>query len=325
VAAKFETLWSLPPHVADPRNAVMQSFKSLQWGVTEQSNSSIAAAVGKSMESFGEKITVTLSTDRSVHVRSECRGFQFVDWGKNKANVYAFLAALEKVCLAPGSPTAATPDVAAITPAAEPAATDGAPSMNERHAAAEARRQRIMALLLISAAALVVANQGWRWMKKSSDASTGVSATTQGGNSESGRIPAETMTRIFDPSVDQTQREGLVRTVVAGKYHTLEVAGFFNYDLRVDGTYSQEGCLPFGEVSERRWQSYGNGEWTVREGRYGDSGKIYYGIHLSEEPEYIDAFIFDRDQGLVRWQGEAEGAADIARGNSSKCAFPNEN
>ena len=111
---------------------------------------------------------------------------------------------------------------------------------------------------------------------------------------------------------------------MAGKYNTREVGGLFNYDLRLDGTYNHEGCLAYGEISERQWISYGKGTWTVTEKRFSDSGKIYYAIHLSEEADYIDAFLFDRDQGLVRWQGAAEGAAHMERGNSSKCAYPEE-
>ena len=169
MATKFETLWAMPAHVADPRVAVTQAFAALQWVVKEQNANVIVAAVSASAGSFGEKCSVSVSADRTVQVRSECRGsFQVVDWGKNKTNVYAFLAALEKVCAA-GADVASPAQVPQVPQAFSSGGSSAppltSPVMAQQHAAAEAKQNRTVMLAFIGVAVLAAANQGWRWLE----------------------------------------------------------------------------------------------------------------------------------------------------------------
>jgi hypothetical protein len=62
----------------------------------------IEARTKMGMRSWGEIITITVGTDGTVGIKSQCRGVQMVDYGKNKANVNAFSAALG--ALLPGLP-----------------------------------------------------------------------------------------------------------------------------------------------------------------------------------------------------------------------------
>jgi hypothetical protein len=54
----------------------------------------IKAVAKMSMRSWGETITITISADGRTDVKSSCRSIQLIDYGKNKANVNAVLAAL---------------------------------------------------------------------------------------------------------------------------------------------------------------------------------------------------------------------------------------
>jgi hypothetical protein len=57
-----------------------------------------------SLRSWGENITVTVGTDGTTEIVSECRfPTQFVDWGKNRANVTRLLSML-RLTLAPPPP-----------------------------------------------------------------------------------------------------------------------------------------------------------------------------------------------------------------------------
>jgi hypothetical protein len=54
----------------------------------------IKATTGMGLRSWGEKITISVSADGRANITSSCRGIQFIGYGKNKANVNAFLSAL---------------------------------------------------------------------------------------------------------------------------------------------------------------------------------------------------------------------------------------
>lgn len=54
----------------------------------------IKATTGMGLRSWGEKITISVSADGRADITSSCRGIQLIDYGKNKANVNAFLSAL---------------------------------------------------------------------------------------------------------------------------------------------------------------------------------------------------------------------------------------
>ena len=54
----------------------------------------IDARAGIGLRSWGENITIAVSPDGRVNIKSSCRGFQMVDYGKNKANVEKIFSAL---------------------------------------------------------------------------------------------------------------------------------------------------------------------------------------------------------------------------------------
>ncbi len=62
----------------------------------------IDARAGVGLRSWGENITIAVSPDGSLSIKSSCRGFQLVDYGKNRANVEKITSAL--AALLPPSP-----------------------------------------------------------------------------------------------------------------------------------------------------------------------------------------------------------------------------
>lgn len=62
----------------------------LGWNVGFVSTNGLVAYTKFSMSSFGEEVKIRIS-DTGVTVKSECTGNQLSDWGKNKANVRAFV------------------------------------------------------------------------------------------------------------------------------------------------------------------------------------------------------------------------------------------
>jgi hypothetical protein len=55
----------------------------------------IKATTRMGLRSWGENITISVSADGRADIKSSCRGIQLIDYGKNKANVNAFFAALQ--------------------------------------------------------------------------------------------------------------------------------------------------------------------------------------------------------------------------------------
>ncbi len=62
----------------------------------------IEARTRMGLRSWGENITITVSTEGTADIKSSCRGIQVVDYGKNKANVNELFSALR--LLLPGQP-----------------------------------------------------------------------------------------------------------------------------------------------------------------------------------------------------------------------------
>jgi hypothetical protein len=54
----------------------------------------IKARTRVGLRSWGENITIIVSADSTVDIKSSCRGIQVVDYGKNKANINALFSAL---------------------------------------------------------------------------------------------------------------------------------------------------------------------------------------------------------------------------------------
>jgi hypothetical protein len=64
----------------------------------------ISAKTKIGIRSWGEIITIAISSDGRTDIKSSCRGIQMVDYGKNKANVSALLSALGQLLPAPPQP-----------------------------------------------------------------------------------------------------------------------------------------------------------------------------------------------------------------------------
>ncbi len=77
--------------------ASMQAASQCGFNITESDPEAgqIKATTGMGLRSWGEHITISVSIDGRANIKSSCRGIQLVDYGKNKANINAFFAALE--------------------------------------------------------------------------------------------------------------------------------------------------------------------------------------------------------------------------------------
>lgn len=106
----------------------------------------------------------------------------------------------------------------------------------------------------------------------------------------------------FDLSVPQAERERLARNFVIenGKVNGMTPFGPINYTFNADGTFYSAWCIPYGEVSERKFTKNGEGKWEVHEARYRDTGKIFYAVHLEDDRTGL---LVDRDNGLVMYNG----------------------
>jgi hypothetical protein len=111
-----------------------------------------------------------------------------------------------------------------------------------------------------------------------------------------------TMKDLFDVGIPQARREDLARLFVAGSYHFVDrslrdMPSVSNYTFSADGTLRSSSCVAFGEVAERKFEERSD-RWTIKEGRYGNTGMIYYGITF-ESVGFRPSLILDRDDGLL--------------------------
>ncbi len=72
-----------------------EAAKSLNWKPYFVTASGFMASTAFSWKSYGESVTVTIDNG-FAYIKSECNGSQFMDWGKNKKNIDAFLAAYDQ-------------------------------------------------------------------------------------------------------------------------------------------------------------------------------------------------------------------------------------
>lgn len=170
IKAKYETIGVVPDSVTDPLGAVTRAFNALRWSIKNRHADTIVAEVAGSGSSFGEEVTVVLQPDRSLLVKSKCSGMQVVDWGKNKVNVYTFLAELERVCGAVGVAEHAdpqAPEPSAVSPTSFHSAVGTSANQRDQVVAEVGRKQMLvtwMAFLLVFA---LLAFKGWEWLQKS--------------------------------------------------------------------------------------------------------------------------------------------------------------
>lgn len=105
---------------------------------------------------------------------------------------------------------------------------------------------------------------------------------------------------LFDTSIPQPKREEMARDFIAGQYHfadrsLADMASLTNYTFAADGTYTSSHCTAYGEISERKFEP-SSGRWSIKEGRYANTGMIYYGLWLDDIPR--PSLLLDREDGL---------------------------
>jgi hypothetical protein len=74
------------------RTAIIGAFQALGWKYTVLGPERCEASVPVNILSWGEVLTVELTSANTVTITSRCRGIQVVDWGKNRQNVNQFLS-----------------------------------------------------------------------------------------------------------------------------------------------------------------------------------------------------------------------------------------
>jgi hypothetical protein len=77
---------------------VFETLDRLNWSPRRSGKNTISASVSMSIGSWGEEIEVRLLPDGYVSVTSRCVfPLQWIDWGKNEANVTLLLLKLERI------------------------------------------------------------------------------------------------------------------------------------------------------------------------------------------------------------------------------------
>jgi hypothetical protein len=94
--ANYQSSMAFPAAGADVFRACMSAVPQCGFRVLSSNPESgqIDARAGMGFRSWGENIVITVSAEGRADVKSSCRGFQVVDYGKNKANVEALFSAL---------------------------------------------------------------------------------------------------------------------------------------------------------------------------------------------------------------------------------------
>jgi len=74
------------------RDAIERTFDLLSWKYSvDESRSLFVAQVGGGLTSWGEEVVVSLVDEPVIRITSACRGWQIIDWGKNRRNVDRFV------------------------------------------------------------------------------------------------------------------------------------------------------------------------------------------------------------------------------------------
>jgi rhomboid protease GluP len=73
---------------------IIESFKELNWEITQVSENKIEGNAPISLTSWGEKIQITI-IDNYLYIKSNCIGNQILDSGKNKENVLSFIEEIQ--------------------------------------------------------------------------------------------------------------------------------------------------------------------------------------------------------------------------------------
>ena len=84
-------------HDIDLRSVAKETLAQLSWALRTEESMEILASTSLNLRSWGEKVTIKFEADRSISITSRCAlPTQCFDWGKNRANVVKFIAALNQ-------------------------------------------------------------------------------------------------------------------------------------------------------------------------------------------------------------------------------------
>ena len=114
-------------------------------------------------------------------------------------------------------------------------------------------------------------------------------------------LTGPSLSGLFDLSIPLEKREQMAHDFVVGKYYfadrsLADMPSISNYNFAADGTYTSSTCTAYGEVSERKFENTG-GRWRIKEGRYWNTGTIYYGVILDDLN--LSSLLVDRDSGRL--------------------------
>lgn len=104
--ANYQISTGFPASGSDVYQACLTAVPKCGFSIlsSDPSTGQIDARAKMGVRSWGENITIAVSQDGRVNIKSACRGIQLVDYGKNKANVEKIVSAL--TALLPPQPQA---------------------------------------------------------------------------------------------------------------------------------------------------------------------------------------------------------------------------
>ncbi len=85
---------NLPVDIPDREKFLVIAVETavkLRWNINFINPSGFIASTRFSMSSWGEEFSLKMEDGTAV-LKSECTGSQFVDWGKNRKNIAAFVS-----------------------------------------------------------------------------------------------------------------------------------------------------------------------------------------------------------------------------------------
>lgn len=81
----------------DLRSVAKETLAQLSWVLRTEGSMEILASTSLNLRTWGEKVTIKFEDDRSISITSRCAlPTQCFDWGKNRANVVKYIAALKQ-------------------------------------------------------------------------------------------------------------------------------------------------------------------------------------------------------------------------------------
>ena len=97
--ASYQGSRTFPGSSSDVFQVCLQAVPQCKFRIvsSDARTGEINASARMGFRSWGERIAITVTADGRVNIRSSCRGIQFADYGKNRANVDALLSAIARL------------------------------------------------------------------------------------------------------------------------------------------------------------------------------------------------------------------------------------